>query len=235
MSTGIDLMPQVCRDALGRRAWVRAWVTAYTLCLLATFVVWWTVGVGWSAQEERRAALGRQVSEMYARNEEIQKLLKAIEETESSITRHNRLAWPVRLSETIDTVAALTPEGVSLNTLAIAPREARVVAPPPSAKPHGGKDAPKPAAPRMQLIIEAEGIAAGDSEIAAFVAGLESSPLFERVGLDYTRSVDGSGVFAAGAREFRVTCEIDLSKSYEFTAQASAGATSAETSEGEAP
>lgn len=233
MSPGIDLMPQVCRDALGKRAWVRAWVTAYTLCLAATFVIWWAVGVGWSAQEERRAALGRQVSEMYARNEEIQKLLKAIEETESSITRHNRLAWPVRLSETIDTVAALTPEGVSLNTLAIAPREARVATPPAAAKPAAGKDAPKPAAPRMQLVIEAEGIAANDGEIAAFVAGLESSPLFERVGLDYTRSVDGSATGVPGAREFRVTCEIDLTTSYEFAGRASTDATSAETSEGE--
>lgn len=216
MSMNIDLMPAVCREALGRRAWMRRWATAYALGATVLLTTWWGVGVGWSAQELEQRALQDQVRLMYDRNEEIQKLLKEIDGLEASITRHNRLASPVRVSEAVRTMAALMPAGVSLNALAVSPREQK--APPVSVKERGKDGAQaKPEPSKFFLVIEVEGVSSSDEPVARFVAGLEGNKLFSKVGLDYTRSVEE---LMAGARGFRVTCEIDLSRSYQFSEQA---------------
>lgn len=220
--TSIDLMPAICRDALGRRAWMRRWITSYALGATVLFVGWWGVGVGWSAQEAEHRALQDQVRLMYERNEEIQKLLKEIEGLEAAITRHNRLASPVRVSEAVRTMAAVMPDAVTLNSLAVSPREQKAVA---QAKQRSKEaEAAKPEPSKSFLVMEIEGVARGDEPIARLMAGLESSPLFSKVGLDYTRSIDD---MAAGARGFRLTCEIDLSSSYEFKAADSPAAAAA--------
>lgn len=224
MSVSIDLMPSACREALGRRAWVRRWATAYALGATVLLTTWWGVGVGWSAQETEQRALQEQVRLMYERNEEIQALLKEIEGLEAAITRHNRLASPVRVSEAVRTMAAMMPAGVSLNSLAVSPREQK--APPVASKERAknrGRDGahPQPEPSRHFLVMEVEGVSLGDEPISGFVAGLEGSHLFSKVGLDYTRSVED---LAPGARGFRVTCEVDLSRSYEFIEPAAAAA-----------
>jgi len=101
----------------------------------------------------------------------------------------------------------VTPESTSLKSLAISPRQERA-----TARSRGAKAGPAEE-PRRKLVVEIEGVAPTDGDMAAFVAGLEKHPLFLRVAVDYARKAELRG---REAREFAVTCEIDLGSRYVF-------------------
>ena len=61
------------------------------------------------------------------------------------------------------------------------------------------------------MYIEIAGIAPDDFDVASFVAGLQSHALFSSITVDYARKAN---VGVASAREFGVTCEIDLEANY---------------------
>ena len=141
-------------------------------------------------------------AERLSRNEEMQGLLGEINDLEEVIRRYNVLAWPIRVSEVIDVLGTLTPEAVTLRSLAMTPRELR-------------KRAASTGEEHVEslLVVELEGVGPSDIEVAVMVSGLEAHPLFARVSLDYTRMGE---VEEQIVREFRVTGVIDLDARYEF-------------------
>jgi len=206
MSTLIDLMPSRCRESLGRRARVRRWITAYVCFASVVGAVQWVQHSRRVSLELEHARLTGAVQQAWDRNLEVQRLLREIQEAEDAITRYNRLAWPVRVSDVIDAFGATMPTSVSLTTLAITPREERRAPAPRRA----GESTPAEA-PKTFMVIEAEGVSPDDAGLAHLVSGLEASPLFSKVSLDYARSGAVDGV---EARVFRLTAEIDLSVKY---------------------
>ncbi len=212
MSRAVNLMPENCRLTLGRRDRIRRWTIIYAGVVAVLGSGAWVLYQGQGARIERREALTRQLREAWDRNEEAQRLLTRSRELGDAIDRYTRLAWPVRVSEVIDTLAAELPKGVSLTSLSMTPREegrrGRTAA---GSK---GKDsADRKPESRSFLVVELEGVSPSDSEVAGYVSALDQHPLFENVAMDYARS---STVRNTEARAFRVTATINLSREYAF-------------------
>jgi Tfp pilus assembly protein PilN len=97
-------------------------------------------------------------------------------------------------------LAGVTPERAVLTALTLAPYEEQAR--------RGGAEGE---GPTSWLAIEISGVAPSDAEVASMVSGLEDHPLFAAVKLEFARSRD---MDEALFREFRLRCEIDLSRQY---------------------
>lgn len=208
MSYAIDLMPASCREWLGRRLRIRRWTLCFVFTVLGLAGANGIFRMGSAERQEEIQRLTSELKQRWMRDEEIQRLLKDIKTVETTVTRYNRLAWPVRVTEAIDAVGASIPPSASLTTLQITPREESS----PSRKASADPDAP---GPRTFMVLEMEGVARSDQDVAQLVSGLERRRLFSKVALDYTRAINVDGV---DSREYRLTCEIDLSLRYAMAA-----------------
>ena len=207
MNHCIDLMPASCREWLGRRLRARRWTLAYLTAICATAGAYAWIGAGESTRRAEMSRLSEELKQRWMRDEQVQGLLKEIQQVETVVTRYNRLAWPVRVTEAIDAVGASIPVAASLTSMQITPREEQARVPVMKT----GNEKTLDAGPRTFMVLEMEGVARTDQDVAVLVSGLEKRGLFSRVALDYMRalSVDGTD-----SREFRLTCEVDLSLRY---------------------
>jgi len=209
-----DLMPDRCRSIFARRRARRMWVRAYMICGTLALTASGAMHLQVRSREIQRSQLAAQVEEHWNRNEEAKKLRDEIKELEATITRYQRLAWPVRVTDAIGVLAPLVPAEATLTSLTIVPKQEKIEEPVRS--PDAKGDKPKrrgPVPTRTILSIEIEGIAKTDADVARFVQGVESTALFSGVGLDFSRSREVDGI---EAREFRLTCRIDMSRRVVF-------------------
>jgi len=204
----INLMPAACKERFDKRNRLRVWITVYLGSIAIIGVA--TVGLRttFRPSHEELAMLDARATLTATQNAQVARLTKEVTRVRALIDRHKRLAWPIAISDTIAIVGHSTPSGVSIKTLAVTPRK-------------DANNASKPAAnsqaadskPGSILLLEVRGVASSDAQIAQFVAGLESSPLFEGVTLDYARRAQASG---ADTRGFGITCRIDATRTYRF-------------------
>jgi len=195
-----DMLPPACRERFSRRRRVRLWVTTYALTIVALIATSLALSLRARELDHVRNRLAEQVRERWLRNEEAVALVDEVRRLQADITRYNRLAWPVRVSDTIDAIAPLVPRGCTLTALTLAPQEAS-----------RRRDRDDDEAEGLRLGIEVEGVAPSDAEVAEVVAGIDASPLFSGVKLDYAKSRDVAGVLA---RQFRIKAYVDLSTQY---------------------
>ena len=130
---------------------------------------------------------------------------------EGSITRFNRLAWPVRVSDAISVLCPQIPSSVTLTSITFVPHEDK----PRASRKKKNKKGDDGAAEeeKRYIAIEIEGMAVDDLDVATLVSALEGHSLFSRVSLDYSRPRDVDGLDARG---FRLSCRIDLMRRYAF-------------------
>jgi len=202
----LDLLPQSCREAFLKRRARRRWIVAYVGVLALVVVGHSGASMVFDRVDTRRDALREKVEDRLYQNEEASALLAEIRELEGRLTRYNDLAWPVRMSEVIGSIGGVTPEGATLTALTLSPRTDRVRIPAQNGK---------PASERVEhrLMVEMQGVAVDDLTVARVVSGLDESPLFASVSVDFTRQRNIDGV---DAREFRLQAEIDLDTRYTF-------------------
>ncbi len=167
MSAFMDLMPETCREWLGTRTRIRRWTAAYLTVIASLSACYFTAGIGSAAREAESHRLSSELKQRWMRDEQIQGLLREIKEVETTVTRYNRLAWPIRVTQAMDAVGFATPGAVTLRTLYISPREEAARMPVKKA----GTPAEPPPGPRSFMVIELEGVARGDQDVAAMVAG----------------------------------------------------------------
>ena len=201
MNSSINLLPAHCRETLGRRRLIRRWIGVYACTIVAVWVAFLLARGGRGALMAERDTLEVQVKVNWDRNEAAQQLISEITEVEKRIERYTELAWPVRMSEVVSEIAAVTPASVTMTGLTFTPREER---------PASKKDKTPS---RTLLLVEVEGVVVNDMEAARFVSGLDTHPLFNSVVLDYSKPRDVDGV---EGRAFRMTCQVDLSTRYSF-------------------
>lgn len=207
MTGSYDLLPPACRELVLRRVRLRRWIMAYAVVAGAIGMGYIGLNFGREIQIERRGDLQAQVRLNWERNEEAQRLFHDIQDLGNSIARYNRLAWPIRVSDTIAIVEPMVPESATLTALTLTPRVERN-------RGKVGKDGKRePDSETTYLSVEMEGVAIDDLAVARLVSGLDEHPIFASVTLDYARSREIDNV---AAREFRINCEIDLSKRYSF-------------------
>jgi len=204
----IDLMPQKCREVLGRRVWIRRWALGYAVTAGMLAMLVWHAGATKQESVITRDRVDAVRTIRWEQNVEAQALQAEISVLEHRIERHNKLAWPVRVSEVIDTIGSVLPEEVSLLTMTFTQREERVGT-------RGKKRSKGEETQRSILVLVLEGVCENDTPVASLVSGLQSVALFRSVVLDYARNIE---IQTLTARSFSVTCEIDLSARYQFVA-----------------
>ncbi len=203
MNSTINLLPANCRETLRRRQTVRRWIAMYACTIVMLWLAFMMVSAGRGSLVVERDKLSARVQENWERNVAAQKLVDEINEVETRIERYTELAWPVRMSEVVNEIAAVTPSSVTLTGLTFTPREERK-----RSRDKKGKDEVK-----TRLLVEVEGVVVNDMEAATFVSGLDTHALFGSVVLDFSKQRDIDGV---DGRAFRMTCQVDLSSRYAF-------------------
>ncbi len=195
----VDLTPESCRRRLGRRSQIQWWVTAYVVTLALAAVVSATLSLSQQREQSRVDSLLRQVQLDEDQQRRADELLAEIDGYERTLNRHRRLAWPFQIGDVVATIGATAPAEITLTTLAIKPRarsnRART------------KEQANAQAEYEALYVELAGIAPDDRDIAEFVARLQRLDIFTTVVMDYARK---TRLGVGEAREFGVTCEIDL-------------------------
>jgi hypothetical protein len=211
----IDFMPESSRARFTQRRRTRQWVVLFATTVAGMALSWALLGV---AESRMRAGVFAQqahlqmVSHQRTRAAEIRSRVARLLAEQA---RHDALVWPVRLGGVIESVGQVVPETVTLTSLSITPRQLRRL----------GAVAASSSGGESRLAVEIRGLAMTDLDLASFLAGLEQHPLFSSVAVDFARE---ARVGEQPAREFGVTCEIELSVRYRFEDGAPATATAAE-------
>lgn len=196
MSLLIDLMPGSCKVRVRSRRTARRWWGAYALVVGAVALA--TVGLRVRSITDRRVrdALLQEVALDQDYDRQLEELRIRSGAVRDTIVRHEQLAWPVPLPDVIGALSEVVPEAVALTSITVTPK----LEPERVGKPSG----PPPA---LALTLEATGVAPTDLDVATLIAGLEDRGLFARVAMDHARETTVRG---GRAREFGLTCEIDL-------------------------
>ncbi len=212
MTQFIDLMPESTRRKLGHSSLVRRWALGFVFAITMIVVSSSLVGV---LDRRVRAEVQtlRDIVDFNAdQKRQAEKLVEQIEYLQLKIDLHDRLVLPIHLADVISVIGDLTPEDVSLTEMSLTPREKKRARGRRASRKSDG-DSKKDKGVR-RLIVELEGVASNDFKLAEFVGGLESHPLFSKVGVDQSRKIVVNDL---PAREFGVTCEVDLSLGYRFS------------------
>lgn len=195
----VDLTPESCRRRLGRRNQIQWWVTAYVVTLAFAAAVSAMMSLSQQGAQRRVDTLLRQVQLDEDQQRRADELLAEISGYEHTLDRHRRLAWPVEIGDLIATIGVTAPAEITLTNLAVKPRtrsnRART------------KEQANAQSEYESLYVELAGIAPDDRDIAEFVGRLQRLEIFSAVVMDYARKTK---IGAGEAREFGVTCEIDL-------------------------
>ncbi|MFM9956546.1 MAG: hypothetical protein ACKVZJ_00585 [Phycisphaerales bacterium] len=209
----IDLIPASFRAGQRARRRVRTWASAYLGVATIIGGAYFVVSAGRSQALVERDVLASQLALEWERNKEAQRLLGEIHAVEAAITRYDRLAAPVSASDVVGTLGGLLPKSVSLTALTLTPRSEKVLSKP-AANAGAAVSAAKPQSVTLSyLVVEMEGIAPSDSDLAQLVSALEGCGLFGTVGMDFARSatIDGTP-----GRAFRVSARVDFQRHYTF-------------------
>jgi len=211
----IDLLPQACRERLRRRSIVRLWVGLYagSALLLTVGTLAFRLSCRPSSTEMRLLDAQAELSAKH--QEEARRVRARLESLQKLIARHERIAWPVHMSDIVAVVGGVAPQGVSLTSLGITPRQSANR----NASSDGQGQQRSDSKPGDVLLVEIRGVASSDAQIASFVAGLEAHPLFARVALDYARREQRKD---SRTREFGITCTVDARGRYVFEPPATA-------------
>lgn len=199
----INLIPADCRERLGRKSRVRAWILRYatSAVILAVLIV------GAEVREQswrlRVADLQEQVDFTVEQRHKAQLIEAKIAAFDAALEQHETLALPIEVTRAMETLGASTPDAVTLTSLTMVPRLVRSRAVKPG----------EPGSEKRSLLFELRGIAPSDTDLAQLVAALETNPLFTTASVDFTSQTD---IYGTPAREFGVTCEIALDRDFVF-------------------
>jgi len=199
----IDLMPEECRIRLGHRSWVRRWAAGYAAAVVVLGLLVIGTEIREQAKRSSAAALQKQVDFSVEQRHKAELLTAKIAALDAALEQHDALALPVPVVVALRALGACTPETVTLTSLSMIPRIVRERSAIPGQK--SSED--------RWLLFELRGVAPSDTDLAQLLAALESSPLFSTASVDFTTQTTVRG---AVAREFGVTCQIELEREFVF-------------------
>jgi len=159
-----------------------------------------------------RQALRQQVQATQGQLSEVAKLQTVRGRLTDQLRLHQKLSRPVNLTRLLNTIAHLTPQSVTLESLtteAVERENRRVVKP---GDPASGR---KPVIETEKFTvyeISLKGHAPGNVDIANFVGALAQTGLFRNVKMVYARE---GRIRDAVTRAFRIDMEVPLDRPYE--------------------
>ncbi len=200
----IDLTPESCRQSLHRRRRIQLWISSYVVTCAVLIAVIAVLSIANQRSQRRVDYLLQQVQLDADQQRQAQAITQDIDRYESLIARHDRLAWPVRIGDIIRSMGEVAPETVTLTSISVTPR---------ADGSRGSRRSGGAGVLYDVMYIEIAGIAPDDLDVASFVAGLQSHKLFATITVDYARKAQ---IGDTSAREFGVTCQVDLDATYEI-------------------
>jgi hypothetical protein len=217
----IDLMPASIRERSQARLRAGQFIAFAIISLTLTIIAATHSSIALSSAQERLFETSAQAEQVFATEARAAQLRHELEEITGFTRLYERLALPLNVGDVLATVVNALPDSVTLDQVDIdaGPRATGRTARSRSGAGGGGGDARETATPRL-LTGEISGFAANDQHIAELVARLESTPPFEAVSLDFSRS---RRVHDRDAREFRVSFRIDLDTTYRVTRASAQG------------
>lgn len=200
-----------------RRKQLRVMRESMLIVILAGLIIAWYLGTQARVRslENLVAARQQEVDSVASQMTELGKIEQEREALMHQLQLERDLAQPINHSAVVATLAKLMPPTMALTDMSIQ----MPIPKPPAAKKEESKNsksskaapAEAKAAPLMEVSVV--GLAASDLEVADFLGGLTSNPLFSGVKLAYSRSVELKDKEVRG-REFRVEMQIRLDRLY---------------------
>lgn len=175
----VDFRPDWYVQALAERAGAKVHVTGFVV-VAALLLAWWADATARSradtvAVARLSAALGTQEA-MVA---QVDRLARSMAERQGDLALLHNLGGGVPVAALLAEISHLAPPSLTLRAVVL-DRPPRIDLP--STAPEGA------AGPPTRATLELTGWAASGQDIANFVSGLSSSPLFAQVTLGYERS-----------------------------------------------
>ncbi|MFG0253247.1 MAG: PilN domain-containing protein [Phycisphaerales bacterium JB038] len=226
MSHEMNLIPHAYRARLRRGRTRRSVAIALCVSGLAIGLIGWSLHV---AVMQRRADLNDLksfVAEMRSVAADAEALQARITDIDLKLQTQQELQHPVEVSAMLATLCSLMPSSATLDSM-----ELRT-----SLRAIEGSDADQgrsslpikdEESTREIMICEVTGVAKSDLDVADFVGRLTDHPLFQQVALDYSRPVV---VRETAGRTFRISCQMDLERTYIIEAPAEVAEANAEES-----
>jgi len=203
----INLLPDEIR--MRCQAGVRTGQTVSAFAaVIVVLVVLATYGRLELNQAEQRLVRTRAQANLVLEMEERAKSLRqSQQEAAEYLELYRKVAPPLKVSAVIATIINELPESVALDRVEIdsgARRRVRTAR-------SRGRDDEDDEVPRV-LTCEIAGFALSDEQVAQIVDGLSERAPFQRVSLDFSRT---RLVREKSAREFRLSCRVDLEALYD--------------------
>lgn len=166
---------------------------------------------------QHRAALEQRELAAQAQAVQLAELQGQRQQLAEQAARYDRFARPVDLHRINDALSSLTPRSIFLRGLS-----SELVSRKPKSADRAvtvaGGGAPE-VEPERFLLIELEGTAPSNLQIANYVARLSSTPLFRNVQMIHAKQGE---IGRAVTRQFKITMEVPLDRRYRFTDQGGA-------------
>lgn len=183
------------------------------LVALVAVMVMLVVGTWRNGQELRRyhAALTEQIQASQHQESELNKLRCERQALSAQVALNRKLALPIGMSPIVATLAAMTPDSIMLTEVqAMIKTESRTRVITPADQSPNGRAVTR-AEPYKIVVIELDGVAPTDVEIANYVGRLAAANLFRNVKMLYSRV---GQLDQAVTRQFKLTLEVPLDRTY---------------------
>lgn len=211
MSASIDFLPPayVRKLAERRRKLQRVLMVAAAVLGLTG---WWMLQDAWTQQlRDRHNLLSSQVTDAEQQVQERERLRFEQTQLQHQIRLHSQLRVPVTHARVVATISSLMPDSVGLTRV-----ELHTQRPAPKAKVAEGVRARARTTTTEtiqpdQIEIELSGVAPDDATVDAFVAALETEPMFSEVLPRSLRNDEQDGYYV---RAFELTLIIDLRRTF---------------------
>lgn len=216
----IDLLPDSIR--LRCQAGVRTGQTVSAfVAVIVLLVVMLTYGRLELDQAETELVATRTQADLVLEMERrASSLQQSHEQAAEYVELYRKVAPPLEVSDVVATIINELPASVALDRIEIDAGARRRVR---TARSRGSAEEDE-ARPRI-LNCEIAGFARSDEQVAEIVDRLSDRPPFQRVSLDFSRT---RLVREQAAREFRLSCRVDLEAAYEIERRETAVASAEE-------
>ena len=209
----IDLLPDSVRQRLQAGARTGQTVAAFG-SVIALLVIVITYGRFHVNRAEREARMTKQQANLVLEMEKrASSLRQSLDEARAYLDLYHKVAPPLDVSAITATIINELPDSVSLDRIDI---DLGAHQPVRTSRSRGKSDKIENA-PRA-LTCEIAGFAQSDEQVAQIVDRLSAQPPFEKVSLDFSRT---RTVREKTAREFRLSCRVDLEALYQIVSRES--------------
>ena len=182
----IDLLPEAIRQRNQAGLVTGRYIAAVVIAAIVLVVTSTHSRILTSNANARLVKAEANAKQVRDKEEMADQLRRQLRDAQMFVSDYNRVALPLELSRVLSAIVQALPESVTLTRVDIDAGYRRMSSGPRSK----GKPVQNEVPPRM-LRAELTGFASSDQEIAQLVAALDGTKPFDRISLDFSRTMPG--------------------------------------------